>query len=95
MADRRERSRGTVYQITVRQTLDKRWSDWFDGMTISVEQEADGTHLTTLQGAFDQSTLHGILARIRDLNLTLVSVAEIHPRPRTSRPASDSQGGNE
>ena len=95
MADRRKRCAGTLYQVTVRQTLDKSWSDWFDGMTISVEQEADGTHLTTLQGAFDQSTLHGILARIRDLNLTLVSVAEVHPRPQPSRPAADSQRGNE
>jgi hypothetical protein len=94
MANGRKRSARIVYQIRVRQALDERWSDWFDGMTIDVEQNADGTQLTTLMGAFDQSTLHGILARIRDLNLTLVSVAEIQPRPRPSRPTSDLQGGN-
>ena len=59
-----------VYRIVVRGRLDESWSNWFDGMAIVC---VDG--LTELTGVVvDQSALHGILARIRDLNLILVSV---------------------
>jgi hypothetical protein len=55
------------YRIKVRGLLDEKWSDWFEGMTITYEGDA-----TILEGPIpDQTALHGILARIRDLNLTL------------------------
>jgi hypothetical protein len=61
------------YRIKVRGRLDERWSDWFNGMTITSERG-----ITTLTGAVvDQSALHGILAKIRNLNLTLISVTRI------------------
>ena len=60
-----------IYQIRVRGILDEQWSDWFDGFTI--RQQAG--HETILEGPVsDQGALHGILAKIRDLGLTLLSV---------------------
>ena len=56
------------YRIKVKGCLDQKWEDWFDGMTISHE----GAY-TSLKGEVaDQSALHGLLDRIRDLNLKLV-----------------------
>ena len=59
------------YEIRVAGHLDQRWSTWFDGLAII--HEDDGT--TTLRGAVtDQAELHGLLAKVRDLGATLVSV---------------------
>jgi hypothetical protein len=59
------------YEIKIRGHLDRRWSDWFAGLQL--------THLegneTLLAGPLpDQAALHGLLERVRDLNLTLISV---------------------
>jgi hypothetical protein len=60
------------YQITVKEYLEDSWSAWFDGLTIT--HAADGT--TTLAGALrDQTALYGLLAKLRDLGLTLVAIA--------------------
>ena len=65
-----------VYQIRVQGGLDASYADWFNGMTLTVEQESDRTPVTTLTGpVVDQAALHGLLAKISDLNLTLISVA--------------------
>jgi hypothetical protein len=73
MTDKREFDRQRIYEITVEGILDKKWSDWFDGMTITFE-----SGFTTLTGAVaDQSALRGILFKIWDLNLTLLSVMRI------------------
>jgi hypothetical protein len=63
------------YQIQIAGALDERWSDWFNGLTITVEEGGDGSRLTILTGTLDQSALHGVLGRIRDLNLRLISIA--------------------
>jgi len=56
------------YRIKIKGHLDQKWEDWFDGMIISHE----GAY-TSLKGEIaDQAALHGLLARIRDLNLILV-----------------------
>jgi len=63
------------YQIKVQGRLDEKWSDWFGGMTVMVQSESNDAPITTLTGAVaDQSALRGILDKIWDLNLTLISV---------------------
>ena len=63
-----------VYQIRVKGHLDKRWSDWFDGFTITYPSDNE----TLLRGrVVDQAALHGMLAKIRDLGLSLLSVERI------------------
>jgi hypothetical protein len=67
-----------VYQIKLQGRLDAGWSDWFDGMALTLEDGAGGSPITTLTGAVeDQSALHGLLARISDLNLPLISVTQL------------------
>ena len=62
-----------LYRIKVKGQLGKEWSDWFEGMNISTE---GGT--TVLTGPIkDEAALHGILNRIRDLGIPLVSVIQI------------------
>jgi hypothetical protein len=60
------------YEIRLKGRLDPRWGAWFDG--LSLRNEPDGT--TVLQGpVVDQAALHGVLQRVRDLGLPLLSVA--------------------
>jgi hypothetical protein len=67
-----------TYQIKAQGQLDESWSDWFDQMTVTVECNSDGLPITTLTGpVIDQAALHGILRRINDLNLPLLSVEQI------------------
>ena len=64
------------YQIKVQGRLDEGWSDWFSGMTVTFE--CGSAPITTLTGAVaDQSALRGILTKLWDLNLRLISVARI------------------
>ena len=61
---------GVIYEIRVKGVLDGRWSEWFDGMTVSASNDE-----TTLSGPVaDQAALHGLLARVRDLGVPLLSV---------------------
>jgi hypothetical protein len=70
-----ELDQSAAYQIKVQQRLDERWADWFDGLTITFQSEGDGATITTLTGAVaDQAVLRGILCKLWDLNLTLISV---------------------
>ncbi len=63
----------TVYQIKMQGKLDESWSGWLDGMTVTSDGDT-----TTLTGAIaDQSALRGILTRLWDLNLALISVHRI------------------
>lgn len=68
---RREYDRAAIYQIRVKGKLDPAWSDWFDGFTIT-PQDDDETLLKGLVA--DQAELHGLLAKIRDLCLPLLAV---------------------
>ena len=68
-----------TYQIRVRGRLDEGWSDWFSGMTVTFERGS--APITTLTGAVaDQSALRGVLTKLWDLNLSLISVNRIEPR---------------
>ena len=63
------------YRIRLKGHLDDKWSDWFEKMEMST-----GGGETILSGQVaDQAALHGLLIRIRDLNLTLLSVQRIEP----------------
>ncbi|WP_127125683.1 hypothetical protein [Georgenia sp. SYP-B2076] len=60
------------YEIRVKGHLGSRWATWFDG--LSVTTQSDGT--TTIHGqVVDQAALHGVLQRVRDVGLPLISVA--------------------
>jgi hypothetical protein len=73
------------YEIKIKGHLDQRWSEWFAGLQV--------THLagdeTLLSGSLpDQAALHGLLERVRDLNLTLISVSRGGPSTQDSDLAS-------
>jgi hypothetical protein len=66
------------YEIRVEGLLDPRWSSWFDGLHITNEPRG----VTVMAGAVvDQAALHGLLVKIRDLGLPLISVYRIDPQP--------------
>ncbi|HMN60784.1 MAG TPA: hypothetical protein PJ988_10495 [Anaerolinea sp.] len=72
-----------IYQIRVEGHLGSQWTDWFEGLTITLHKEGD----TIISGPVaDQAALHGLLKKIRDSGLSLVSVFrvqydETHPAP--------------
>ena len=67
------------FAIRIAGRLDARWATWFDG--LSVTNEDDGT--TTIQGPVaDQAALHGLLQKVRDLGLELVSVTRLQSQTR-------------
>lgn len=64
-----------VYQIRIEGHLGCQWTDWFEGLTISLEDNGD----TLLTGpVVDQAALYGLLRKIRDLGIELVSVNQVH-----------------
>jgi len=66
------------YEIRLQGRLDPRWAAWFDGLALAAG--ADGT--TIIRGpVVDQAALHGLLQRLRDLGLPLISVAQVEPGP--------------
>lgn len=66
------------YTIRLGGHLTASWADWFEGITISETETGE----TTLSGPImDQAMLHGIFAKIRDLNLTIISVARAEGEP--------------
>jgi hypothetical protein len=68
--------RPVTYQIETTGKLDRRWSDWFDGLSISVRRDGEGSYITRFTGPIaDQAALRGTLCKIWDLNLTLLSVS--------------------
>jgi len=63
-----------IYQIRIKGHLGRKWTDWFEGLTISLEDNGD----TLLTGpVVDQAALHGLLKKVRDLGMTLVSVVRV------------------
>ena len=73
------------YEIRLQGQLDAAWSNWFEGFTLT--SEGDGT--TTLTGsAIDQAALHGLLRRVGDLGVTLISVHPIDSDRRVNHAGS-------
>lgn len=76
------------YRICVRGQLDPTWSDWFDGLSVTTTANGD----TVLCGPVrDQAQLHGLLARVRDLALPLVSVNRVTPPALAGVGAAESE----
>jgi hypothetical protein len=74
---------GPYYEIRVDGHLGSRWAAWFDGMALT--NEDDGT--TVISGpVVDQSALHGVLQKLRDLGISLRSLTERDPAAETDRP---------
>ena len=74
MADGRQYDQPAVYRLRVKGRLDAAWSDWFDGLALVPQ----GDDETLLAGPVaDQAALHGLLAKIRDLGLPLLSVTRM------------------
>ena len=72
-----------IYQITLRGELDPSWSNWLNGFALTTATAADGTCITLLAGAVaDQAALRGILTKLWDLNLELVSLYRIGSKHR-------------
>ena len=67
-------SEASVYQIRIKGQLGPQWTDWFDGLTLTLEDDGE----TLLTGAVvDQAALHGLLRKVRDLGMQLISVNRI------------------
>ena len=65
-----------LYEIRLKGHLNNRWAEWFEGLTITLEEDGD----TLLTGpVIDQAALHGLLKKVRDLGMPLVSVSPIEP----------------
>jgi len=74
-------SQPVVYQIRLKGHLVREWTDWFEGLTITLEDNGD----TLLTGpVIDQAALHGLLKKVRDLGLPLVSVSPLEHSPSTT-----------
>ena len=73
------------YQIKVPGHIDETWSDWIEGMTITVEREEEGPPVTTLTGTVDQAALQGLLRQLYALGLPLISVTCIEYRSEDSQ----------
>jgi hypothetical protein len=69
-----------LYQIQIKGRLDEHWREWFEGMNLTYVQNGEtGLECTLLIGLIsDQPALHGLLTKIRNLNLTLLSVKRLY-----------------
>ena len=69
-------SQPVVYQIRLKGHLDSQWTDWFEELTITLEEDGN----TLLTGpVVDQAALHGLLKKVRDLGMPLLSVCPLEP----------------
>jgi len=71
--------RTMIYQIRIKGLLDRQWTDWFGGMNVAPTDNGD----TLLTGPVeDQAALHGLLKKVRDLGMPLISVSPVEPDRR-------------
>jgi hypothetical protein len=73
--------RNQCYEIRLKGYLDERWAEWFEGLTITLEEDGN----TLLAGSVvDQAALHGLLKKVRDLGIPLVSVSSVEPQTQAT-----------
>ena len=73
-----EKAQPMVYQIRIKGHLGRQWTDWFGGLTLTLEDNGE----TLLTGpVVDQAALHGLLRKVRDGGMPLVSVMRVKPDP--------------
>jgi hypothetical protein len=73
------------YQIRIKGHLVPQWTEWFEGLTITLEEDGD----TLLTGpVIDQAALHGLLKKVRDLGMPLLSVNSVDPVPQDNKQAA-------
>jgi hypothetical protein len=69
-------SQSVIFQIRIKGHLSRVWTDWFEGLTITLEENGD----TLLTGpVVDQAALHGLLKKVRDLGMPLISAVQVQP----------------
>ena len=92
-------SQPLVYQIRLTGHLGRHWTDWFEGLTITSLDNGE----TLLTGpVVDQAALHGLLRKVRDLGMSLLSINRVHPdqagaaevKEEMERPNQSKLGGN-
>jgi len=77
-----QNSNAKVYEIRLKGHLDARWVKWFDGMAITLDENGN----TLLSGPVaDQAALHGLLKKVRDVGLPLLSVNSVEPDTKEDR----------
>jgi hypothetical protein len=78
-----------LYEIRLKGHLNDRWAGWFEGLTITLEEDGN----TLLTGpVVDQAALHGLLKKVRDLGMPLVSVSPLEPGSPTTLPLRGLRG---
>jgi hypothetical protein len=89
MSDELDPRQPIVYQIRLKGHLGRQWTDWFEGMAITLEDDGD----TLLTGpVVDQAALHGLLKKVRGLGMPLVSVSSVEANPSTTLPLRGLRG---
>ena len=71
-----EKAQPLVYQIRIKGHLGRQWTDWFGGLTITLE---DNGEMLLTGPVVDQAALHGVLRKVRDLSMPLLSVSRVEP----------------
>ena len=86
--DRTQDTRTPWYEVRVRGQLGSRWAAWFDGMDLAADDDDDG--ITVIRGPLvDQAALHGLLQKLRDVGIPLVSLTPLPSDAITEGPAPD------
>jgi hypothetical protein len=76
MSSKLDPNQPAIYQVRLKGHLGHQWTDWFEGLTLTLEDDGD----TLLTGPLaDQAALHGVLKKARDLGMPLISVNRVEP----------------